>query len=806
MTESQPLQQTTKRSFKTILIALAYLLLSLIFYAPLVLGVRTFPDGDFTHHFLPFSLFQQQELLAGRLPVWNPYTYSGHPFLADIQAAVFYPLNNLLLLLTGTMPEPSLRLYWLQIEAVLHIALAGFFTYLFLFTLTRQRWASFIGGTIFAFSGYLTGYPPLQLAILRSAVWLPLILCCLWRAFRQPTQWRWWIGGALAYSCAFLAGHPQTFLHISYMVVGWLTFCFIQNNGTGMKADEDGYSESSALVCSCPRPKSLSAVLVPRIIGVVAFYLITLGLCAAQLLPSLEFMQLSVRANVDYAYVSGGFPLRDSWQLLLPGVFTHFSPLYIGIVGLGLAALAIANRNQRSLVIFFGGVTFIGLMLSYGENGFLYPFFYKFMPGWSLFRGQERVAYLVAFSLSILSGIGAATLSQVPLQNRRRAIFTFSAIPIASIYGFGLLWQLGGHTAISETQYLIIAAMTLLLAMGLALLLWREGWSQRRWRALCLLVLVNLFWANMLTNVSEFSPARKTILAPEMEALESAINTASASDLPGRAYNEHRIYEDYGMRQQIEDVWGSSPLRLARYADLFDAFPLDRMWQLTAVQHLLTWRQELFAPGTLLAEFPQTADTTYLHKLDDSYPRAWLVSNVHVQAEADVLEVLADPEFDLTQNAVVSADLFVEPDSLEWEKWLQNPEPIVWSTDQAPADGKIQAQRLAPNRLYFEIESETGGLLVISENWMPGWQMKNVVCGSPYMDVCYGGLGTHPLSRISPLFRVNHTMMGTIIPVGTQTFELVYWPGSIRYGLWISGLTLLFLTLVSCYRWSARRE
>src|SRR5690606_10773341 len=78
--------------------ALAWIpaLLAAIFYVPLLVGVYTFPDGDFTHHFLPFSLFQHDALRRGTLPVWNPYTYGGHPFLADVQAAVFYPVSNLL--------------------------------------------------------------------------------------------------------------------------------------------------------------------------------------------------------------------------------------------------------------------------------------------------------------------------------------------------------------------------------------------------------------------------------------------------------------------------------------------------------------------------------------------------------------------------------------------------------------------------------------------------------------------------------------------------------------------------------------
>ena len=206
------------RSFKSLV---AYLLLAALFYAPILMGLRTFPDGDFTHHFLPFSLFQQSEWLAGRwLPVWNPYTYAGHPFLADVQAAIFYPVGDLLLLLTLPFRNPGSRLYFLQMEAVLHIALAGFFTYLLIQRLTGSKQAAFTAGAFFAFSGYLTGYPPLQLAILRTAIWLPLILWMLLRAVAEPVRWRWWVGAALAWATAFLAGHPQTFMHLSYVMLG----------------------------------------------------------------------------------------------------------------------------------------------------------------------------------------------------------------------------------------------------------------------------------------------------------------------------------------------------------------------------------------------------------------------------------------------------------------------------------------------------------------------------------------------------------------------------------------------------------
>ncbi|MCB0105281.1 MAG: hypothetical protein KDE53_05220, partial [Caldilineaceae bacterium] len=353
------------RALRRCPISLCYLLLAALFYLPLLLGVRTFPDGDFTHHFLPFSLFQQEALRNGQLPLWNPHTYSGHPFLADTQAAVFYPVSNLLLLLTLPWDGPGARLYWLQVEALIHLALAGWFTFLLVRTLTGNRWAAFVAGCAFAFSGYLTGYPPLQLAVLRTAIWLPLLLWLLWHAMHEPTKWRWWIGAALSYATMFLAGHPQTFLHGSYGMGAWLVWLFFRREGTGSD-DENAVTDTSH---HDSRFQNAPA----RLFGLIAFCALALALSAMQLLPSLEFTQLSVRANVTYDYVSGGFPLQDTWQLLLPGVLTQFSPLYIGVIGLGLAIVGSAGR--RPVALFFALLALLFLLLSYGQNGFLYPLF-----------------------------------------------------------------------------------------------------------------------------------------------------------------------------------------------------------------------------------------------------------------------------------------------------------------------------------------------------------------------------------------------------------------------------------------------
>ena len=145
-----------------------------------------------------------------------------------------------------------------------------------------------------------------------------------------------------------------------------------------------------------------------------------------------------MRANVDYAYVSGGFALQDAWNLLLPGVLTQFSPLYIGVAGLGLALLGALPAlggaiNPGAGVMRYGRVYFVvlalfGLLAGFGGNAFLYPVLYRIAPGWDLFRGQERAAFLAAFGLSMLAGYGMARMPGLAMPVRRRYALVYGAL------------------------------------------------------------------------------------------------------------------------------------------------------------------------------------------------------------------------------------------------------------------------------------------------------------------------------------------------------------------------------------------
>jgi hypothetical protein len=221
-------------------------------------------------------------------------------------------------------------------------------------------------------------------------------------------------------------------------------------------------------------------------------------------------------------------------------------------------------------------------------------------------------------------------------------------------------------------------------------------------------------------------------------------------------------------------VWGSSPLRLARYARLFDAFPLDRMWRLLGVAHVLTWRRDLFGPSTLLGEFPQPTDTTYLHRLAQMNPRAWVAPAAVVADDEAAVVLLADHGFDLEQTAILSS----AADLATFQEAVQLP-----GRAGEPASADVRLHQRAPGQFTVAAESAASGLLLISENWMPGWRI--IVKEWPED-------ASAPLT--APL-RTNLTLLGVPIPAGRVTFDLIYQPDSVRDGLWIGGVTLSLLAL-----------
>ncbi len=737
------------------LVLAGLLALALLFHwqliTPNAANRQSYLSGDFPAQFWAFSTFEARQLSTGHLPLWNPYTFAGSPFWADAQSAVLYPFSLLTLALSGA--AGGFSLFALELEAIFHFWLAAVFMYLFARRVTRSRGAGVVAAVVFAFGGYLTGYPSQQLAVLEVDVWLPLILFFLDRAFLRRTPagatfrpkptLRDLLAAGAAWGVALLAGHPQSWMLVGYTLVAYGAIMNCELRITNNQSHRLTGSLSHFL-------KRIAWLALPITLG--------FGLAAVQLLPAVEYTRLSVRVTGAYEKMAGGFPLTDAIQLLLPGVVSQYSPLYVGGVGLLLALLAIFWARNR-FTVFWAGWGALALLISFGGNTFFYSPLYLSVPGFSLFRGQERWAFVAAFSLAVLAGYGADRLRRgVPAGFARlTGWLTLGGIGLMAAFFYGLNGT--GWSPESQFYTLLNRAVFLTIVLFLFWVMFRVAnslSSKYFYLTLIALLVFDLFSVNWKNNLYPQPPEWHT----QMPAAVAAIKTDAGEQMNFRVYNEFRLYDNYGIPFELQDIWGASPLRLARYeAFLAPPMRIERAWELLNVRYVITWRAELYAPSTIIFSEPAPDGTTYVHRLNDPAPRTWIVHRVESVPPDAMITHLTDPAFDPHGAALVDSG---------------TPHGWTLSLPENTAAESAALTAFAPNRLSVRVNAVADGVLVLSEIDYPGW--RATIDGVP-----------------TPVTRVDGVLRGVPVSAGVHTVVMKFVPLSFWWGAGISLLAALAL-------------
>lgn len=780
----------TRRDAATLL---ALALGPFVFFWPLFVpgaGRMYFEGGDFIDQFYAFASFEVASFAAGELPLWNPYAYAGSPFWADIQAAVAYP-PSLAVVLASAWAWGRLPLVLLEAEAVAHVGMAAVFTYLFARRVLASRPAALVSAVAFAFGGYLTGYPMLQLAVLETSVWLPLALLGVERMVDGPRR-----GPSpdpllpFALAMAVLAGHPQTTNFVLYVTVAWFAW--------------------RARPWS-PWARAWRSVAVLGLAGASA-----LGLSAAGWLPALEFLGLSNRAAADYASLANGFLPRELLGAVLPGV-TKWSPLYVGVLPLLLAAGAVwwaamtrgsavrspgpgdpatgavggaggvdgevpatgihdaaapdvedggaagsaDDARLAGLARFWLALGVVALLLSLGRHGFAFDVFYRLAPGFDLFRGQERAAFVASFSLAMLAGIGA-----------RRMLAGCAVTPGVVARGALGLATAGIVLAVVAPPALATAALRLVLLAGAASLVavWRSpprlatnSLAAGRWSiALLALAAIDLYLANGRTNLVP-DPPEELAVSPMLAALRDA--------LPQRVENDDRLPRNFGVVHGVESTYGASPLRLQTFEALREGLrPAHegRWWDLLAVSHVVTWRPSLDVPSEGMVAQGSRETAALLFQLELDRPFAWRVASAEAVADdLEALDRLRAADFDPQSMAVIHAA------------------PGTIAPGRASRVGTLEVLERKPGYIAFETSGDAAGWVVVSEMAYPGWRAW--------------------IDRMpAEVWRADVALMAVWVPAGRQHVTMIFRGPRVWAGLVVSAVAWMFLVTIVAGRARAR--
>ncbi|GAB5466365.1 MAG: YfhO family protein [Candidatus Kapaibacteriales bacterium] len=429
---------------------------TLIFFFSQLVGDAFFWE-DFVEYVYPTQTFAARAFAEGRIPEWNPYVFSGMPFLADLQVGFFYPFNRLLSLAVDG--DGHLSVWFLQFVVILHFVFAQLGMYKLSRYFKVSSLASFVPAVSFAFSSAMVMHV-IHPMVVFHLTWLPWVAFFMLKAIDNKSLSHALAGG-LILGGSFLAGHPQTALYEGFFLL-LLAIWYIVDRKKKKGADAGSSIE----------PK---AIAFPAILFVVAA-----GIFAVQLLPTQELSGSALRADATYEYVTeGSMQLSDFGKMVTPdikgkldfenqnvyyfdnydgeisraGYFYWEKSLYVGLAVLVLSLTAFIVCFDKPIIRFLIFFTVLGTLFSFGSNFFVFDIFYS-LPFFDTFRFPIRMMFLVIFGLSLASGFAIDKLKAVAGGGNKKEIIAVNSV-LGIVFMIGLfIWSGGAANAISAPEEL----------------------------------------------------------------------------------------------------------------------------------------------------------------------------------------------------------------------------------------------------------------------------------------------------------------------------------------------------------------
>jgi hypothetical protein len=357
-----------------------------------LLGGATFVIRDFSMFSYPVAYFHRQCFWRGELPLWNPLSHCGVPFLAQWNTLTLYPLSLIYLLLPLTW---SLSFFCLA-----HLFWGGLGMYFLAHRWTHHRLGAALAGVIFSFNGLTLSFLmwPSHIA---TFGWLPWVVWLGQRAWREGGKALVW--GTAAGAMQMLAGGPET------IVATWLIL----------------------LVLACGdwvREAGLRRKLVPRFLGMGVLVAL---ICAVQLLPFLELLAHSQRDS-GFGSSEWSMPVWGWANFLVPlfrayptaqGLFLQIeqnwtSSYYAGIGTVLLVAVAV-RRVRDWRVTLLAALLGLSLVLALGDRGWLFRVLRFCVPVIGFARYPIKFVILTLAVAPLLAAFGLQALTRkAPLIGR----------------------------------------------------------------------------------------------------------------------------------------------------------------------------------------------------------------------------------------------------------------------------------------------------------------------------------------------------------------------------------------------------
>lgn len=766
---------------------------ALLFVAPIVffdricLAGEAFYLRDLFNWFYPWRVFAKDSLRRFDFPLWNPYSYSGTPFLANMQSGLLYPPNIVFWLFDFPM---AMRLF-----IVIQFGLAAWFMFLLLRALSCRTASAITGAMGYAYGGWMLSHIefPNKLA---AAAWLPLIILGV-VLFRRGQALVGLIVGSIATACCVTAGYPQTaFTVLVGAGVIW---------GADLIRQVARRGPIGPIVSACAS--------LPAICGLGAL------LAAAQIVPFLEAASLSSyreQFDIENILALSMHPLHFL-DLLMPHIFGlpgysrywggnllqfwlgHF---YVGLVVVALAASALWSARpwpgsaspspQRDSVYSAGTLLLLAALFCMGNHTPLAAFCATWVPGFGHVRWLSTTSLLVAFPLCWLAALGLDGIlsrleSRTPVSRTARSVVIGAALLAVLWGGMALMatesfdsivrgiiapivepWQevvIGGHLGLVRADATRIAVMAALLAVA-----WLAAAAGR-------------------LRTAAFSALIPLVLFADLKLASQGINFSAPADI-------------YDETPSIVSELSARPDPLFRFFVPTEILGMDiHMYGSDRLQQFKWAKETLLFNLNLPYRLFSSSDGDPLRSLrsmkfhsllesgnDDTRGRFLALANIAVilgQGSKGGPTRITNPKWmprvylSAGARRVPSTQTLKALNAADWSPYVETiveadfpGEPRTGS--RIPVEHRVHRVAYTNNTVTIDVESAAPAYLVLADTIYPGWVAT--------ID-----------DRTTPIFTANYLFRGIDLPAGRHEVRFAYRPASVAWGVIgsIAGLVIL---------------
>lgn len=768
-----------KSVFIDISIFIFFLVLPIIFFRNILFSKEMLiigsPLGDLPNHAYQSRFFGFNLLKKGIIPLWCPNQKAGFPFIGSFQSAIFYPINLLFVI----MP-----IHWaFNICYLLHMSLSGIFTYLFIKHITENKIAGVTSSIIYMFSSFqilhiFSG----NINIICAMTWTPLVFLLIDIALKK-NKIQWIIISGVILGIQILAGHIQYIFHLIIFISLYL---FIMGH---------------------------KYRLIRRLSYIFIFLTIGFSVSAIQILPAIETSANSVRTNMSYEFCGTySLPPENLVTLLFPDFFgnditvPYFGRcnlwetcIYLGIVTLILVAISIVYSRgiyKHTFLI----LSILSVILSLGRFTPLFKILYTYVPGFNLFRGNSKFFAHTTFFIAILAGFGMSFLSTKyeKLINKEKilrilfAIFLTTAIiyiiifivknhePIyllwlmvlEKIYALGEKCQqlppLSDLDFFLKTYFLAymnientIAIFT--ICIGILILRLKAKISGIAFNIFLLLILLCDFWTFGSKFVVGFN---KNICHWDIDI----IRFLEKNNIGPYRVNYIDTIWNKGISDNLQIINGQEHATLKRFSELIninEGFPLNHPQVFTIIYNP-SKLMDLFNVKYYIVQKYMTSishlklvysNTNYnIYENLNVLPHAFITHKAKILKTTDaIFKEMFNPKFNPQEEVILEE------------------EPYINIEEDSKSD-KVNILSYTPNRLSITAKLEKNGILVLCDNYFPGWEV--------YVD-----------NKKDKILIANYCLRGVALNKGIHKLEFIYRPKPFIFGLIISAITFIGLII-----------